>query len=441
MLGALGVADATELYEAVPERLLLGRRLDLPEALTAELDLRRHVTGLLERNRPATRLLSFLGAGCWQHYVPAVCDEINQRAEFISSYGAEAYTDHGRYQAYFEYASLLAELVDMEAVSLSTYDWGTSAATAIGMATRLAGRSRVLLPGTIGPERRSTIRSHVAPEVEMEVIDYDRSTGLLDLGGLEAALRDDCAAVYVEIPSFLGVVETQARRIGELAHEHGALYVVGVDPSSLGVIAPPSRFGADLVCGELQPLGMHMHYGGGLAGFVATPDTAEYVGENPLFMIGIAPTSEAGEYGFGFVDWERTLYMQRERGKDFTGTATGLSAITAAVYLAAMGPQGMVELGEGIMQRSQYAARRLAAIEGVMAPALDAPFFKEFVVRFDGTTVREVNRRLLEEGILGGLDLSRDFPELGECSLLSVTEVHSQADIDRLAEAVAEVIR
>ena len=436
MLAKLGLSEASELYEAVPDRLRLKRRLELPEPLTSEFELRRHVEHLLGRNRPSTRLLNFLGGGCWQHYVPAVCDEINQRAEFLSSYGAEAYTDHGKYQAFFEYASLLAELVDMDAVSLSTYDWGTAAATAIGMATRLTGRSEVLVPQTAGPERLAIIRNHLPQNVEVRRIGYDSATLLLDLDELEDALSDTCACVYVEIPSYLGHIDTQASDIGALAHANDSLLVVGVDPSSLGVIAPPSRFGADLVCGELQPLGMHMHYGGGLAGFIASPDTKEYIGEYPTFLIGITSTTETGEHGYGFVDWGRTIYMQREEGKEFTGTATGLWAITAAVYLAAMGPRGMSELGEGIMQRSQYAARRLSELDGVVAPGFSAPFFKEFVVRFEHTRVRDVNRRLLDAGIFGGVDLSHDFPELGEAALYSVTEIHSKADIDRLADAI-----
>ncbi len=436
MLARLGVAEASELYEAVPDRLRLTRRLDLPEPLTSEHELRRHVEQLLGRNQTCARLLSFLGGGCWQHYVPAVCDEINQRAEFVSSYGAEAYTDHGRYQAFFEYASLLAELVDMDAVSLSTYDWGNAAATALGMATRITGRSGVLVPRTIGPERLAAIRNHLPPNVDVRQIGYDPTTLLLDLDELEDALSDACAAVYVEIPSYLGFIETQAASIGTLTHAQGGLFVVGVDPSSLGVIAPPTCFGADLVCGELQPLGMHMHYGGGLAGFIASPDTEEYIGEYPTFLIGITPTTEAGEFGFGFVDWERTLYMQREHGKDFTGTATGLWAITAAVYLAAMGPQGMADLGQGIMQRSQYATQRLSELDGVTAPVFTAPYFKEFVVQFDRARVRDVNRYLRAAGILGGVDLSRDFPELGEAALYCVTEIHSRADIDRLVEAI-----
>lgn len=441
MLDEIGVRDVEELYGAIPERLRFRRPLDLPPPLRSEQALRCHMEELLGLNESCKTALSFLGAGCWQHYVPAVCDEIANRAEFVTAYYGDTYSDHGKLQAMFEFASMIGELVELEAVGMPTYDWGSAAATSICMAARITGRSVALVPRSLGAERRSIVKGFCSPWVEVVDIPFDGASGLLDVGALRDALSAETACVYLESPGYLGTIETQAREVGALAHEAGALVVVGVDPISLGVLEAPPRYGADIVCGELQPLGIHMHYGGGLAGFIATPDEERFVVEYPTFLIGLGPTA-VGEYGFGEVVWERTSYVQRGDSKDYTGTTQNLWAIAAGVYLALLGPRGLAELGQGIMQRSQYAAARLAELPGVRAPALSGPFFKELVVDFGGTgkTVAEVNASLRGRGIFGGKDLSAEYPELGQCALYCVTEVHTKADLDRLAASLREVI-
>ena len=292
------------------------------------------------------------------------------------------------------------------------------------------------MPASISPERLAVMRGYCGPWIDLELVPFDGATGLLDLDALRAALGDGTACVYVENPGYLGTIETQAAQIASLAHDAGALLVVGVDPVSLGVLEAPPRYGADIVCGELQPLGVHMHYGGGLAGFVATPDEERWVAEYPTFLIGMTPTVVEGEYGFGEVAWERMSYVQRGDAKEYGGTTQNLWAIAVAVYLSLLGPQGIAELGRGCMQRARYAAARLSALPGVEAPALSGPVFKELVVSFTGTgkTAAEINERLLEHGIYGGKDLSGEFPELGESALYCFTEVHAQADIDRLVD-------
>ena len=436
-------ARAEELYSSIPERLRVTGLLDLPEPLRSEYELRRHVTGVLDRNQSCAERLSFLGGGCWPHYVPAVCDEIVNRGEFLTAYYGDTYGDHGKLQALFEYASMMGELVECDVVSQPTYDWGAAAATSICMAARITGRRVALVPASIGAERRSLIEGYCEPWVEIETIPFDPATGLLDLGRIREVLSADTACVYFEMPGFLGVVETQAQEIAALARDAGALTVVGVDPISLGVLEAPPRYGADIVCGELQPLGIHMHYGGGAAGFVASQDSEQFVSEYPMFLIGVGPTVVEGEYGFGEIVWERTSYVQRGDSKEYTGTTQNLWAIAAGAYLAMVGPQGLAELGRGIVQRARYAARRLDALPGVRAPAFSAPFFKEFVVDFSesGRTVAEVNGALRERGIFGGLDLHEQYPELGQSALYCVTEVHTKADIDRLADELAEVLR
>jgi glycine dehydrogenase subunit 1 len=442
MLREIGAGSIEELYASIPARLLLDRPLDLPPALRSEQELRRQLEELLGRNRSCAETLSFLGGGCWQHYVPAVCDEIANRAELVTAYYGETYTDHGKLQGLFEYASLMGELVELDAVSMPTYDWGSAAATSIRMAGRITGRGTALVPRSAGAERLSVIEGYCRSWLDVVTIPFEPGTGLLDLDALRGALGDDVACVYVENPGYLGTLEARAAEIAALAHDAGALCVVGVDPLSLGVLEAPPRYGADIVCGDLQPLGIHMHYGGGLAGFVATPDEERYVAELPTFLIGLAPTSVEGEHAFGEVRWDRTSYVQRGDAQEYTGTTQFLWAIVAGVYLALLGPRGLEELGQGILQRSRYAAGRLGDLPGVRAPALDGAFFKELVVDFTGTgrSVAEINGALRERGIFGGKDLSAEFPELGQSALYCVTEVHARRDIDRLADSLAEVL-
>jgi len=443
MLRQVG-ADSTEAFYAdIPEELRLRRRLDLPEPFLSEFALRRHVEGLLKRNVSCDEALNFLGAGCYQHYVPAVCDEINGRSEFLTAYAGEPYEDHGRFQALFEYASMMGELLEMDVVSVPTYDGFQAAATALRMACRMTGRRQVLLAGTIGRDRLSKMRDYCKPEIDVQMLPFDPRSGGMDLAALEARLSAATAAVYFENPGYLGFLEGQAPEIAALTHKAGAECVVCVDPISLGVLAPPSAYGADIVCGDLQPLGMHLQFGGGQAGFIATRDEERYVQQFPSRLFGVAPTRLPGEFGFGDVAYERTSFAVREQGHEWVGTAAALWGITAGVYMALMGPQGFAEIGRGILQRAHYAARRLGAIDGVRAPLFEAPFFQEFAISFEGTgkRVAEVNTGLLERGIFGGKDLSAEFPDLGQSALLCVTEVHSRDDLDRLAAALEEVLR
>ena len=443
MLEQVGAISADELYADVPEDLRFRAKLDLPHPLLSEYALKRHVDGILNRNTTAGEALSFLGAGCYQHHVPAVCDEVNQRGEFLTAYAGEPYDDHGRFQALFEYCSMMGELLNMDVVNVPTYDGFQAAATSLRMASRITGRHQALLCGTISPDKLSKIRDYVKPTMEIELLNYDSCTGQLDLDTLEAAISPDTAAVYFENPSYLGFIETEGERIAQIAHEGGALCVVAVNPISLGILAPPADYGADIVCGDIQPLGIHMQYGGGHAGFIATHDEEKYVMEYPSRLFGIAPTRVPGEYGFGDVAYERTSFAVREEGKEWVGTAAALWGITAGVYLALLGPQGMVELGDGTMARARYAMMQLDQIEGVEAPVFRTPHFQEFVVSFDGTgkTVAEINAELLARGVFGGKDLSAEFPELGQSALYCVTEVHTQADIDGLASVLREVVQ
>jgi glycine cleavage system P protein (glycine dehydrogenase) subunit 1 len=442
MLAAIGAASVDELYEDTPASIRLDRPLNLPPALESEAELVRHVEGLLARNTSTREALSFLGAGCYQHHVPAVCDEINSRAEFLTAYAGEPYEDHGRFQALWEYESMMGELLERDVVNVPTYDGFQAAATAIRMAARVTGRSRALVAASVSADKRSRITDYVRPDVTLDLVPFDPATGTLDVGALRAALGPDVACVYVENPSFLGGIETGGPAIVQAAHEAGALAIVGVDPAMLGVLAPPSAWGADIDCGDIQALGIHQHTGGGHGGFIASDDDPVILMEYPSRLFGVAPTSVAGEHGFGDVAYDRTSFAHREEGKEWVGTAAALWGITAGAYLALMGPQGMRELGETVMARTRYAMTRLADVPGVRIPFAATPHAKEFVVDLTGTgqTVADIAAALRERGIFLGYDLSREQPSLGQAVLVAVTEVHTRGDIDTLARELTGVV-
>ena len=237
-------------------------------------------------------------------------------------------------------------------------------------------------------------------------------------------------------------METQAEEIGKIASDNGAEFVVYTDPISLGVVAPPVQYGATFACGDIHTLGLHMLCGGGQGGFIATHDDMRYVAEFKDLIFGLTETVTEGEHGFGEVLFDRTSYGSREKGKEFTGTSTGLWAITAAVYLSLMGSKGMEEIGQTIMQKAQYAAKRIAEIDGLSLP-IGTPFFKEFLVNFDktGKSVGQVNKGLLSHKVFGGKDISQEFPQLGQCALYCVTEIMTKEDIDTLVDALRTIVR
>jgi glycine dehydrogenase subunit 1 len=441
MMSALGIDSVEQLFVQIPDDHRLKEPLNLPPALSSEAELRRHMCDLLSRNRSCEDLLSFLGGGCWQHHVPAICDELVGRSEFLTPVWGTPSSDLGRNQSWFEFTSQLGELIALDFVALPVYSWGCAAGHAIRMATRITGRSKVLVPQLLDPERHAVIRNYCeAPEmpspIEIIEVAVDLDSHLLDLADLNAKMSKDIAAVYIENPSYLGQIEHQAGQIADTARAHGAETIVAVDPVSLGVIKPPGQYGADIVVGSIQPLGIHMNGGGGLGGFIASRDEPRYAYEYPTLMVSIAETTH-NEYGFGLALSHQSSYGSREEGKDWTGNSTYLWTIAAASYMALLGPEGFRELGELIIQRTHFCASMLDEINGVRVAPKEG-FFKEFVVNFDGTgkSVREINESLLDQDILGGLDLSQSFPELGQSSLYCVTEIHSESDLNRLVDAV-----
>jgi len=439
----MGIRSLEELYADIPQKFRLGRRLDLPGP-SSEQEVERRVEALLAKNKTCKDMPIFLGAGCWPHHVPAVVEEIISRTEFLTSYTPyQPEISQGMLQALFEYQSMICEITAMEVANASVYDWASALGEAARMTARFTKRNQVLVPRIIHPERLDILRAYAEPAgLSIDLVNYNRESGLLDLEDLKEKITGETAAVYVENPTYLGFIESQVEAIAEEAHARGALFLVGVDPISLGVLRPPGEYGADIVVGEGQPLGNPMNYGGPLVGIFACKDDTRLIRQMPGRIIGMTTTQDGGRRGFCMALQTREQHIRREQATSNLCTNEALCAVAAAVYLALLGPQGLRELGEAIMLRSHYAMKLLAEIPGVKVPLFNSSHFTEFTVNFKGTgkTVGQVHEGLLKRNVHGGKDVTREFPELGETALYCVTEVHAKEDIDHLASALREVL-
>ncbi|NLC26359.1 MAG: aminomethyl-transferring glycine dehydrogenase subunit GcvPA [Fastidiosipila sp.] len=446
MMEFVGVKDMWELYEEIPEELKYRKDLDLPEPILDEFGIKKHTEKVLSQNNNCNEFTNFLGAGCAQHFIPAVVDEITTRGELLTSYGAESWADHGKYQIFFEYNSMLAELLDTDVMSVPQFDGGQSLATAIAMATRITGRKKVLLPELMNPQNKSIVANYMDSVqddlvIERVYLKADPDTGMIDIDNFKSLIDETVAAVVVENPGFLGVLEENASVIGEITKAAGAEYIVYTNPISLGVLEAPANYGATITCGDLHSLGLHMSAGNGQAGFISTSDDPKYLLNYKDFIYGLADPEIEGEYVFGNMLIDRTHYSKRAFGVEYSGTGTNLWMASAAVYMALMGPQGMEDVGTTILYNSQYAAKKISEIPGVSL-RFSSPFFQEFVVDFNETnlTVKDINKALLKGKIFGGLDLSADFKELGQSALYCVTEVITKEEIDTLVAKLTEIV-
>lgn len=443
MLEAIGVASSEDLFASIPPRLRAPEDLGLPSALQSESQLRRYFSEVLAQNADTADHLSFLGGGCWGHAVPAVCDEIAGRGEFTSAFmGLWGASTTGAYQALFEYQSLISELVGLELASLPAYDWAWAASTALLMCVRATGRSRILVADTIGPERRRQVTARLPLRVELAPVGHDPASGSIDLDELREQVHG-AAALYFENPSYLGLLENDVDEIRQITAAAGCRLVAGVDPTSLGVVRDPGSYGADLACGELQPLGQHQMFGGNCAGFLSCRLDEALLAELPNIYITAVPTIRPGELDFFWGNFESTSYATRGESDDVIGCGSTMAGVIAATYLSLMGPTGMAELGDALRARAQYLRGRLGAVRGVSTNRLMGVPFKELIVDFtaSGRSPAEINAGLLERRILGGIDLGADFAELAGCALFSVSEEHTREDLDNLAITIEEVLR
>jgi len=440
MLDAMGVADWRELYSDVPPGLMLPEppRVGAGRPLT-EYEARR----LVEREFRDVAVFRdpppFMGGGLCYHVVPSVVEAVAGRAEFYTAYTPyQPEINQGLLQALFEYQSLVADLLEMDVVNASMYDMSTAVAEAFLMAVRVTRRRRIIVPATMHPEHRETAETWLMGKgIELIQAPYNPETGEADIGFIEEKLREGgVAAVYMEQPSSLGFIDPGVEAAAEAAHRHGALFILGFEPLSLGILRPPGRLGADIAVGEGQPLGLGLNYGGPLLGIMAVRGERRLIRQMPGRIVGMTRSVE-GERGFTLILQAREQHIRREKATSNITTNEALMAVRAAAYLALLGGEGLRRLAESIWLRSHYAARRLRSL-GVEAPVFKAEFFKEFTARFP-IPYREVHAKLLEKRILGGLPLSRWGRSCRE-ALFCVTEAHSRSDIDRLVDAVAEAL-
>ena len=443
MMKQIGVQSIEELYADVPKKFRLKKKLDLPDPMS-EHEVKRFIETLLSKNVTSQEMPVFLGAGCWPHYVPAVVEEIIQRTELLTSYTPyQPEVSQGMLQALFEYQSMICEITGMGVANSSMYDWASALGEAVRMAARLTNRTEALIPKIIHPERAKTLQTYSEPAgIRIRSINYNPETGQLDIEDLKTKISKKTAAVYIENPTYLGFIETQVKEIAEEAHDYEGIFIVGVDPTSLGVLKPPGEYGADIVVGEGQPLGIPMNYGGPLLGIFACRDDTQMIRQMPGRIVGMTTTLDGTKRGFCNTLQTREQHIRREKATSNICSNEALCAVAAAVYLALIGPKGLKELGENIIGKTQYAMRLLAKIKGVKTPVFRSPHFKEFTVNFDetGKTVKEIHEKLLQQQVHGGKEITQEFPELGETALYCVTEAHSKNDIDRLVNTLKEVV-
>jgi glycine dehydrogenase subunit 1 len=440
MMDEIGVSSIADLYSDVPDELVYKGSLKIPGPIT-EAEVKTHVSDLLEENT-TLKCPPFMGGGVWPHYVPSVVDEVVHRAELLTSYTPyQPEISQGMLQSVFEYQSLVSELVGLDVVNSSLYDWSTAVGEAALMSSRITRKTRVLVPDLMSPYRLSVLKTYVEPAgLSVEKVDHDEITGLMDLEDLKDKVDKETAVVYVENPSYMGFLEENAAEVGEIAHDNKALYVVGVDPTSLGVMKAPGDYGADMVCGEGQPLGNHMNYGGPLLGILACKHDNRFIRQMPGRIIGITETLKDHRRAYTMTLQTREQHIRREKATSNICSNQALCAVAAGVYLSLMGPTGMKELGETIMSRARYAQRKIGELPGVRAPIFNSFHFKEFTVNFQNKSIDEINKELRGNGIQAGIPLTEQFPGLGETSLFCVTEVHSKKDIDLLVSALKEAL-
>ena len=429
MLRALGHSSIEELFSQIPEEIRFQGRLNLPGPLSEQEVLEF----FQQASRQSTReYASLLGAGAYSHFRPAAVDALLSRSEFFTAYTPyQAELAQGTLQAMFEFQTLIAQLTGMEVSNASLYDGSTATTEAVLMALRLTRRNRVLVARTLHPEYREVMATYLRHlGTEVAEVPYAAS-GQVDPALLEPAVSKETAAIVVQSPNFLGVIE-RFNEIAEIVHRSGALLIVTVtEPLSLAVVNPPAE--ADIICGEAQSFGVPVAFGGPFVGFMATRE--KFVRQMPGRLVGQTTDTE-GRRGFVLTLATREQHIRREKATSNICTNQSLCALAATIYLCLLGKQGLKALAEHNLAKAHYAAGQLAGVPGTSVP-FASPFFNEFAVKAPGDTA-ELLRELRREKILGGVNLGRFYPELNDHLLVCVTETVNKATLDRLVRVYQE---
>jgi glycine dehydrogenase subunit 1 len=433
MLAEIGVASIDELFAALPEGVRLGRPLDLPAGLP-EQDVYAHLRELAERNVSAEDELTFLGAGMYDHYVPALIDMLMSRSEFLTPYTPyQPEISQGGLQVMFEYQTAISELTALPVSNASVYEGPSAVASAAYLAKLANGRRKVVVSRGVHPHSRETLLTY-AHGYGAEVVEVGLKDGVTDAEAWAAAIDDDTGAVIFQQPNFLGAVE-DAAALAEAAKGSSAVVVGAYDPIPLGILRPPGECGVDVAVGEGQPLGNRLDFGGPSFGFFAA--TEAYLRRMPGRIAG-ETTDVDGRRGFVLTLQTREQHIRREKATSNICTAQALNALAGVVYLAWLGRRGLVELGELLLQRTHYARERLTALDGVET-LHEQPVVREFALSLDAD-VRRVIDRCQDHGVNPGYALGDDYPEHPGGLLVALTEQRSRADIDRLADVLGAAV-
>ena len=434
MLGIVGLNSAEELFDSIPSDIRLRERLKTPAALS-EMELLARFEEMASRN-VAARRPSFLGAGAYSHYAPTIVDHLISRSEFFTAYTPyQPEISQGTLQAIFEFQTLVCQLTGMDVANASMYDGSTALAEAVLMAQRITRRSKVIVSSAVHPEYLQVADTYVQHAgLELQRLDFDRQSGQTDANAL-TALDDQTAALVIQSPNFFGCVE-DVRALGQVAHAAGALLIVTVTEAvSLGLLRSPGSNGADIVVAEGQSFGVPLSFGGPYVGLFATLD--KYARQIPGRLVGEAVDKE-GRRGFVLTLATREQHIRREKATSNICTNEGLIALAATVYMETMGRRGISEVARHCAQKTAYAARRIAEIEGFTLP-FTAPRFNEFVVRAPVEASALLLRLGREKSVTGGLALSRYYADCPNDFLVCVTETNSRQEIDALVEGLKEV--
>ncbi len=428
MLEAIGVESIEALFEMIPRDLQLDRPLAIPPALS-ELELTSHLAALAAKNVPVGQKICFLGGGAYDHFIPAVVDFVASRSEFYTSYTPyQAEASQGNLQAFFEYQTLIAQLTGMEVANASLYDAATAATEGVLMSMSATGRPRhVVVAASVHPEYRQTLAAYLQ-NLDVELTTVGTPDGVIAPEELAAVLRDETACVLVQHPNFFGCLE-DVHKLAEIAHDRGAMFVVAVDPISLGLLQRPGDYDADIVVAEGQSLGTPLQYGGPYLGIMACRE--RLVRRLPGRIAG-QTVDRRGKRCWVLTLQTREQHIRREKATSNICTNQGLLALRAAVYLAQVGPHGLREVAELCLRKAHYAQAQITAGDR-LSSAFAAGVFKEFVVRDRDGQVEQLLADAADAGFFAGVPLAQWYPELSDCFLVAVTEKRTRAEIDALA--------
>ncbi|RMG37565.1 MAG: aminomethyl-transferring glycine dehydrogenase subunit GcvPA [Methanobacteriota archaeon] len=439
MLSELGLQSTMDLFSDVPSHLLLEDPLKIPGPYS-EYELDRIFREIAKKNR--TDLKPFLGGGVRQVYVPAFLEELMRRGEIYTAYTSyQPEVAQGMLQMIYEYESMIAELTDMDVVSASLYDWGTALGESARMMARIKRRNGILVAHPISPRRLDVLRSYTEPaDIHVTVVDsqgdYDFSTlqELIEKDGAKEKKSREFAGLYLEVPTFHGVLSDKVEELISIAHENDILVTVGVDMISLGILKPPSSYGADFVIGEGQVFGNALNAGGPLLGILAMNFDRKKIQNFPGRLVGKTTELGSDHPGYCITLSTREQHIRREKATSNICSNQTLMAINAGIYLASLGPEGLRELAQGLMDRAHYLMNGLKGIAGVNIPYSNV--FAEFLVEFEGISHEQLEKHCMNHGFIPGIKI--DGP--GCKRLVGVSDIFHRDDLDEFVNVIREVM-